>query len=165
MDTYTLHQTPPDLARELIARTPLVPGDVVLEPFKGEGAFFNSFPSFVKAEWCETTLGKDYTAAETPVDWVITNPPYRLETPTGLKNSLWVLLEYFSTRVRKGVAFLINDKCLSTLTPARLDLLAQRGLHWTGMTVCSVKKWRGRYYYVVFQKDTQPTIAFLRGNF
>ena len=59
-ETYYFHQTPSDLCKELIELVPLEPADIVLEPFKGEGGFFNNFPDFVKMKWCEIEDGKDY---------------------------------------------------------------------------------------------------------
>jgi hypothetical protein len=41
-NTYLFHQTPKELARDLIPFVPLVEGDRVIEPFKGEGAFYDS---------------------------------------------------------------------------------------------------------------------------
>ena len=164
-DTYFLHQTPRELAIDLIALTPLQEGDRVLEPFRGEGAFYDSYPSFVKKEWCEATQGKDYTTFTERVDWVVTNPPYRIETETKRVNALWLLLDYYSTRVDKGIAFLINDKCFSTLTPRRLDILAQRGFYLNKVLVCSVKKWRGRYYYIIFQKQPNSSFQYLTKNY
>ena len=136
-----------------------------MEPFRGEGAFYDSFPSFVEKEWCEKEKGKDYTTHTTPIDWVISNPPYRIEVGDKRINALWLLLDYFSTLSRKGIAFLVNDKCLSTLTPRRLEILHQRGFHLTRMVLCSVKKWRGRYYYVIFEKKDPTFFAHLLPNY
>jgi hypothetical protein len=168
METYFLHQTPRTLAIDLVALTPLEEDDIVLEAFKGEGAFYDALPSYVRPEWCETSQGRDYKDFTGTADWVISNPPYRLELQDGKRvNALWPLLDYFSTRVAKGIGFLINDKCLSTLTPRRLQILAERGLHLTKLVVCSVKKWRGRYYYVLFTKTEEPveTFRFLLPNY
>ena len=44
-ETYQLHQTPNDCAKDLIATLTLQNGDRVLEPFKGEGSFYNNFPN------------------------------------------------------------------------------------------------------------------------
>jgi hypothetical protein len=164
-DTYFLHQTPTSLARDLLDLTPLENGDLVLEPFKGEGAFYDSFPTHVRKEWCETTQGRDYTAFEGTPDWVISNPPYRLDVEGKRINALWLLLDYFSQRATKGIGFLINDKCLSSLTPVRLGVLAQRGFYLTKMVVCSVKKWRGRYYYLLFTRTPVEAFQFLRTNY
>jgi hypothetical protein len=167
METYFLHQTPRTLATDLVAQTPLEEGDLVLEAFRGEGAFYDAFPTFVRKDWCETSQGRDYKDFTGTADWVITNPPYRLEDENGKRvNALWLLLDYFSTRVAKGIGFLINDKCFSTLTPRRLSILHERGLHLTKGVVCSVKKWRGRYYYIVFTRgEPVETFQYLLPNY
>lgn len=164
--TYLLHQTPRELATDLIRHTPLSDGDIVLEPFRGDGAFYDALPSGVQKEWCETTQGRDYQSHTEPIDWVVSNPPYRIDQDDGKRiNAVWMLLDYFSPRVRKGIGFLINDKCFSALTPRRLEILAERGLRMTHLIVCSVKKWRGRYYYIVFQRTEHSPIFALRTNY
>jgi len=160
METYLLHQTPRSLAKDLLEQTPLTENDRVLEPFRGEGAFYDAFPPFIQKDWCEATQGRDYTAFEGTTDWVISNPPYRSEVGDKRVNALWILLSHFADKVTKGIAFLINDKCLSTLTPRRLQILAEHNLYLTKLIVCSVKKWRGRYYYLIFQKGT-PSSSFV----
>jgi hypothetical protein len=50
------------------------------------------------------------------------------------------------------MAFLVNDKCLSALTPKRLQELQNDGWYIQKLIVCAVKKWRGRYFYIIFQK-------------
>ena len=152
MDVYQFHQTPPELCKDLIPHVPLIEGDVVLEPFKGEGGFFNVFPEYVQKEWCEITQGKDYTAYTGDIDWVITNPPFRLEGHEGRRNAFWELIEYYTARVKKGIAFLGNDYCLGTLTPKRLEVLKALGFSIQKVVVCNVKKWRGRYFFIVISK-------------
>ena len=44
-EVYYFHQTPNELTKLLIPLVPLQDEDRVLEPFKGEGAFFKEFPS------------------------------------------------------------------------------------------------------------------------
>ena len=149
---YNFHQTPKELGKDLIAHVPLTLGDIVLEPFKGEGAFYDSFPSTVQKEWCEIEEGKDWKSYEGDIDWVISNPPFRLDTDGKHKNAFFSILNYYSTRVRKGVAFLGNDYCLSTLTPNRMKELNENGLFLNKVVVCSVKQWRGRYFFMVFEK-------------
>ena len=167
METYFIHRTSRALATDLIALTPLEEDDLVLDAFKGEGAFYDALPSYVRKEWCETSQGRDYKDFGGTTDWVISNPPYRLQNETGKRvNALWLLLDYFSTRVVKGIGFLINDKCFSALTPRRLQTLAERGLHLTKLVVCSVKQLRGRYYYIIFTKsEPVETFQYLLPNY
>jgi hypothetical protein len=151
-ETYLFHQTPNDCARDLIALLSISPADILHEPFKGEGSFYNNFPSINPKVWSELQVGIDYKTIEEPYDWVITNPPFRLETGTKRVNSFWYLLDYYSQRARKGIAFLGNDRCFSSLTPKRINLLKQRGWGITKIIVCSIKKWRGRYFFIVLEK-------------
>jgi len=162
---YLFHQTPVALAQTLLKRIPLEPNDILYEPFKGEGAFYDHFPEGHPKEWSEVEQGRDYRDHLGEYDWVITNPPFRLETGKGRVNSIWLLLDYFSERARKGIAFLCNDNLLSTLTPIRIKKLEQRGFAVESITVCNVKRWRGRYFFVVLRKGAVPCLTGLVGTY
>ena len=152
-ETYLFHQTPKELAKDLIAFIPFTANDRVIEPFKGEGAFYDAFPTFVRKNWAELEEGKDYKELTDEYDWVITNPPFRLENENGKRvNSFWFLLDYYTQQAKKGIAFLGNDTCFSTLTPRRQELLKERGWKITKVIVCSIKKWRGRYFFIILTK-------------
>ena len=163
MSEYLFHQTPRQCAEDLIKFVPLESGDKVIEPFKGEGAFYDSFPSNVEKDWAEIEQGKDYTELE-DYDWVITNPPFKLETGSKRVNSFWFLLDYFTQRARKGIAFLGNDSCFCTLTPRRMRILEERGWGLTKIVVCSIKKWRGRYFFFILEKK-QSVMTYLPTNY
>jgi hypothetical protein len=165
-DTYNFHQTPSDLAKDLIALLPLQQTDVLCEPFKGEGAFYNNFPSDNPKVWAEIRQQKDYTQITEPYDWVITNPPFRLDNQEGrARNAVAELLLYFLQRARKGVAFLVSDYGLGTLTPRRRKEIEALGFNLTSMTMCQIKKWRGRYYFLVFTKSQQTCLSYLENGY
>jgi len=164
-EVYKLHQTPAECAKDLLTFVPLVAGDVVIEPFKGDGAFYNNFPNNVIKNWAEIKEGRDYTDLTNEYDWVITNPPFRLETGAKRVNSFWFLLDYYTQRARKGIAFLGNDKCFCTLTPRRQALLKERGWKITKVVVCSIKKWRGRYFFFILQKEGEGFMDYLLTNY
>lgn len=151
-DTYYLHQTPAELAKDLICQLPIDAFDVLYEPFRGEGAFYNNFPAQNTKQWSEIMEGRDYITHSEEYDWVISNPPFRIEHKGKRVNSFWQLLDYYSIRAKKGIAFLGNDRCFSTLTPKRLQMLKDRGWSFYKITTCNIKKWRGRYYFVVLTK-------------
>ena len=44
-EMYLFHQTPKDLAKQLIQYIDFSDNDCVLEPFKGEGAFYDNLPN------------------------------------------------------------------------------------------------------------------------
>ena len=164
-ETYLFHQTPKELAKDLIPFVPLAESDRVIEPFKGEGAFYDNFPTFVNKDWAELEQGRDYRELTGEYDWVITNPPFRLETDGKRVNSFWFLIDYYTQRAKKGIAFLGNDSCFSTLTPRRQAILKERGWRMTKVVVCSVKKWRGRYFFFILQKEGQGFMDYLIANY
>jgi hypothetical protein len=164
-DAYLFHQTPIELAKELIALTPITESDRLYEPFKGEGAFYNHFPDTNPKDWGEITQGRDYKDYEGEYDWVITNPPFRLDTGAKRVNAFWFLLDYYTDRAKKGIAFLANDSCFCTLTPRRMQLLKEKGWNIQSITVCSVKKWRGRYFYIVLERKPEGCMKYLLTNY
>jgi len=164
-ETYYFHQTPETLAIELIKKIPILETDIVHEPFKGEGSFYNNFPKCKKV-YSEIAENKDYRDYTDKIDWVITNPPFRLENDKGkLVNSFFPLLEYYADKVDKGVAFLGNDYCFSTLTPLRMKRLNEMGLYLQGYTICNIRKWRGRYFFMIFTKKKNDNINYLIENY
>ena len=52
------------------------PTGKVLEPCKGDGAFYNQFKG--DKDWCEIKEGKDFLDYNKKVDWIITNPPFSI---------------------------------------------------------------------------------------
>lgn len=67
--------TPEYIAKKIIEQLPLRLDDIILDPFRGEGAFYNNFPCGFK-EWCEIKEGRDFFDFKGKVDWIISNPPY-----------------------------------------------------------------------------------------
>jgi hypothetical protein len=166
-ETYYFHQTPNELCKKLIKEVPLIKDDYVLEPFRGEGAFYNNFPDFVNKDYCEIEERKDYKDYDKPIDWVITNPPFSLYENGGKRvSAFYKLIEYYADKAKKGIAFLGNDFCLSSLTPLRLkELNENHGLYIHKIIVCNIKKWRGRYFFIIFKKEKNDFYKYIEGSF
>ena len=166
MDPYLFHQTPNDLCVELLKFLTFDDSDIVLEPFRGEGGFYNNFPDNVVKEWCEITKGKDWQSYTGNIDWVVTNPPFRLENNLGRReNAFFKILIHYCKFAKKGIAFLGNDYCLGTLTPKRIKEINELGFYIHKIVVCSVKKWRGRYFFIVLKKEKNDLFQGLLKSF
>ena len=68
--------TTPSLARRIIAAFASEMEGLVLEPARGQGAFFDQLPEHLERDWCEISMGRDFFGYTRKVDWIITNPPY-----------------------------------------------------------------------------------------
>jgi len=76
--THDKVYTPYEVARKIIYSFPIEQGQTVLEPCRGQGAFYNNFPAFCNKKWCEIDDGVDFFDFTEKVDWIITNPPYSI---------------------------------------------------------------------------------------
>lgn len=73
MPAADLVMTPHSLAREIIEH--FGPRGTMLDPARGSGAFFDQFQC-VEKHWCEIREGRSFYSWTTPVDCIITNPPW-----------------------------------------------------------------------------------------
>lgn len=105
--------TPPELAAKLVAH--LKPSGRVLDPAKGQGAFYDTFPVGCSRAYCEISEGRDFFEWTEPVDWIITNPP-------------WSKIRQFISqgcKVANHVCYLITANHL--FTKARLKVVRDAG--------------------------------------
>jgi hypothetical protein len=65
-----------EVARDIIAY--LQPAGYLLDPCRGDGSFYENFPSGNRKAYCEISEGKDFYNWSQCVDWVIGNPPYSI---------------------------------------------------------------------------------------
>lgn len=165
-NTYYLHQTPKSLAKKIIENIDWKNNENVVEPFKGEGAFYDQLPDYVNKSYAEIEEGIDFRGIDySDVDTIITNPPFRLESNNVRKNAFFDILLYFAKTKVKRVIFLCNDYCFGSLTPSRLLKLNNEGLYIYSLTTCSVKKWRGRYYVITFKREPNIFFNYFLENF
>jgi len=159
-EAYYFHQTPKSLCHELVKKLDLNPTDCVFEPFAGEGNWVRSFGMDQNIIQTEIENGSDYRSIDletTKVDWIITNPPYQLDEGAS-ENAFYKLINLFAGKTNKGIAFLGNDRCLAVFTPPRLkNLYETKGIYLHKIVGCSVKKWRGMYFFLIFKnKPSKP---------
>ncbi len=73
LDPSDVVYTPSWLAQDMVEF--FNPVGSILEPCAGDGVFLNFLPS---AQWCEIEKGRDFFAWNTPIDWMIGNPPFSM---------------------------------------------------------------------------------------
>jgi len=66
--------TPDFVAKHIIDF--LEPKGLILDPCKGDGAFYNLMPK--GSEYCEIREDKDFFTYNKKIDWIIGNPPYSI---------------------------------------------------------------------------------------
>ena len=147
---YDEFETPISLAKELIKLVPLVPGDLVLDPAVGNGAFYNNYPPFVNRDCCDILLNIDFLQYAKEVDWVITNPPY---------SNLDAWFEKTTRVCRKGFAYLLG---FNNITPRRIEMVNKARFGLTHIHFCKVFHWFGISAFVVFEKDKDNIISYDR---
>jgi len=72
---------------------------------------------------------------------------------------------FFNYNSIQNVYFLCNDACFGTLTPSRRKVMEEEGIFINEITTCAVKKWRGRYYFVLFSRKKNDNFKYLLENY
>ncbi len=140
--------TPEALAIKLIPMVKLKTGQVVLDPALGTGSFYGNFPRFVKAKYCDKD--KDFLMWDTPVDWLITNPPY---------SCLDKWLEKSFQVCTVGCAYLLG---LHNITPRRVEMANRAGFGLSAIHLCKVFEWMGISAFVIFIKGKENCLSYDR---
>lgn len=144
-------ETPIESVLTCINQLNLNPTDTILDAGSGTNKiWYNNLPNLTKYE-CEIKDGKDFLKWETKIDWIVGNPPYKD----------WIDWCFKSTEIsNKGFAFLINHTRLNQLTPSRLNRLKEKGFYLNKIHIIEIKKWFGRYYFLIFTKQPTQSITW-----
>ena len=73
-------QTPLPVVLKLIAMVEIQENDIVLDPCRGSGAIYNNLPDYCQKDWAGVVDGRDFFYYDTPVDIIVSNPPFSLYT-------------------------------------------------------------------------------------
>ena len=151
--------TNPTMAIDLIATIPFVDNDIVLEPCKGTGSFYNNFPNNTNNIYCEINEGKDYLKFNEMVDYTISNPPF---VPRKL---FWSFQCKAMDTTRKSIYWLINMSALNVFTPKRLDEMADKGWYINSFHIVSDKRWFGRYVWIKISKENTNVMTWCKTSY
>lgn len=148
--------TPESLVKDLLKLVSYSNKDFIIDAGSGERKVWFSNIKFTKKEELELKDGKNFLDYNKKVDWVIENPPF-----TDFIKFIFKLAEICN----KGFAFLTNHSRINQLTPRRLEKLKEKGFYITKIHVCSIKKWFGRYYFLVFTKNKSENFSWSNINY
>ena len=135
-------QTPTDLAQKLVNMVPFKPNDVLYEPFKGDGNFYNLFPTENVKFWSEIKEDKDFFNFEQNVDWVISNPPW---------SKITRILDKLVKICNTGFALLIHSL---TISPNRIKFIEDNGFVITKYHMVKVTGWFSHSVFIICEKKT-----------
>ena len=151
--------TNPVMARDLINRIEFEDGDVVMEPGRGTGSFYNNFPDNVQKVWCEINEGRDYFDFQGMVDYTVSNPPF---VPRKL---FWAFHVKAMETTRKKIYWVLNCSSINIFTPKRLDDMKDNGWFIQSLHIINDKRWFGRYLWIEIGKEDRNFFSWHRGTY
>jgi len=137
--------TKPSMAKYLIGHIGLLPGETVMEPCRGDGAFYDNLPE--PKVWCEINEGVDYLAFDGMVDCTISNPPF-------VPRSLFMDFHRKAMETtRRKIYWLINIVSMNVFTPKRLKEMNEKKWFIQSFHVVQDNRWFGRYVLIELGKE------------
>jgi len=155
----TIVMTNPLMAIHLLKRINFKDGDVVLEPCRGDGAFYDNFPTNTINKWCEINEGVDFFDFNERVDYCLGNPPF---VPRKL---FWKFHEKAMEITNKEIYWLINLASLNVFTPKRLEEMETKGWFIQDFHIVADKRWYGRYVFLRINKTKNNLFSYHRKSF
>ena len=135
---------------------PLDDSDFVVDAGSGnQKVWYNNIPTDNKDD-VEIEDGRDFLLYDKKVDWVSGNPPF---------DKIIDFIFKSSEISRKGFAFVMGPNRINQLTPVRLDKLAAKGFFINRIHIFTVKKWFGRYYFLIWTREKSKDITWCRTNY
>jgi hypothetical protein len=149
-----------EMAKYLINEcTHLTHGDIVIEPCKGSGSFYENLPIYVNKLYCEINEGIDYLDFSGKVDITLSNPPF---VPRRL---FWSFMEKAMETTKKNIYWLLNMSSLNVFTPKRLDEMKDKRWFIQQFHIVADKRWFGRYVWVKIGREDTGFISWTRRVF
>lgn len=148
--------TNPEMAKDLISLIPFQKGDIVMEPCRGDGAFYNHLKEMdITAEWCEIDEGRDYLDYDGEVDITLSNPPF---APRKL---FWDFHMKAMDTTRREIYWLINMLSLNVFTTKRLTIMREKGWFINNLTIVNDRRWFGRCCWVKITRKENGFLTFV----
>jgi hypothetical protein len=116
--------------------------DLWLDAFKGQGVYYNNFPT-EKKEWCEITEGVDFFQRTEKADIICSNPPY---------SCLDKVIQHSISLNPTIISYLLGH---GAMTPRRMKMLNDAGYSLKSMYITKVFKWYGMSEAITFVKQEE----------
>jgi len=147
----TTQFTPPDVAAWCVEHMKIPPGAAVLDPARGEGAFYGLLGD--GAEWCEINEGVDFFDRVERIDYIATNPPFARVIGGKKRPLLWPWVAHCMRIARVKFGLLMQARrWADMLTPVRLATMHSASWPITSVSLLEVPIWAGRYAWVEWSK-------------
>jgi len=141
--------TPPELVEKHLSLIDFKPKDILYDPFKGQGAYFNNYPKGHKKYYTEITEGLDFFKFDKKVDIIVSNPPF------SLFNEVFKKSIELKPRI---ISYLMG--CIN-LSPKRLKMMKDAGYGLTKLVIVTVSGWFAATYIVVWELDKEDVVTFV----
>ena len=151
--------TNPEMAKYLLSLIQFEDNDIVLEPCRGDGAFYNNFPDNVQKRYCEIDEDLDFLEYQHQVDYCISNPPF---VPRKL---FWEFNKKAMEITKKKIYWLINMSSLNVFTPKRLEEMRSFGWYINSFHIVADKRWFGRYIFIEIGREDKGIMNWLQKVF
>ncbi len=155
----TIVMTKPSMAKHLISLVSFMDNDRVLEPCKGDGAFYDNLPNNINKDWCEINEGKDYLDFNGRVDITLSNPPF---VPRKL---FWSFMQKAMETTEREIYWLINMQSLNVFTPKRLNEMKEQNWFIHTFHIVSDSRWYGRYVWLKIGREDMNVITSEQKSF
>jgi hypothetical protein len=144
--------TPESLVRRHLSIFEGMSDVVVLDPFRGSGAYFNLFSEFFpesEYDWCEIEAGRDFFQYKGEPDVIVSNPPYSM---------IGQILEKCYELRPRYISFLLQ---MHNITPHRIQRANEMGYYVLDYTIARVDRWFGVSAILTLSRDaTENVIGF-----
>jgi hypothetical protein len=142
--------TPISLVKTHLEKFKDIPDNsIILEPFYGEGAYYNEmvlmFPNS-NIEYTEIDKGLDFFEYKKPVDYIISNPPYSIINK---------VLEHSITLKPKIISYLLG---FHNITTKRIEYMNNNGYFIKDFHLTKVYKWYGMSVLITFSNEITSNI-------
>ena len=143
-----IKNTPEELAKKLIDLVEFSSTDILYEPFRGTGNFYNNFPIENAKIWDEILDNRDFFKSKKNCDWAITNPPW---------SKITTILDKLVKICNKGFALLVHSM---TLSPSRIKFLNENGFSIVKYHMVKVKGWFSHSVFIICKRNCKSIISY-----